>query len=200
MCWGPPRRQRLLPGGAASEWGLGLGTLWGGGKPRCWGWSGNHVPTISCSRTTSPTLLMCAFSPIGRQWGSPGLRAEQALVSGRSHQLGHRLWPEKQTWGIHQSDRTSALDIQQDGGESLCGTLTEQAGKSKGGVPGRGPRLYPGSWQRFPRVLVFRGVHKVQKTGTGQESNIRLPASCVYILPLPSTEQSSKGCKGVGLG
>lgn len=193
MCWGPSGRQRLLPGGAASEWGLGSGTLGSGGKLRCWGWSGNRVPTISCSRTTSPTLLMCMFSPVGRQWGAPGLRAEQALVPGRSHQLGHRLWPEKQTRRVHQSDRTPALDIQQDGGESLCGTQTEQVGNPEGGVPRRGPRLSPRSWQRFPHILVFRGVCKVQKIGTGQESSIRLPASCVYILPLPSAEQSSKG-------
>lgn len=185
MCWGPSWRQRLLPGGAASEWGSGCGTLGSAGKPRCWGWSGNHVPTISCSRTTSPTLLMCMFSPIGRQWGAPGLRAEQALVSGRSHQLGHRLRPEKQTWRVHQSDRTPALDIQQDGGESLCGTLTEQMGNSEGGVPGRGPKLSLGFSAKVPSYSCVQRCSQSAKDWdrTGVEYQA---SSSLYLYPSSS--------------
>lgn len=67
MCAGDLRGGRdscqvgLLPGGVYFP---GLG---------CWGWNGSCVPTISCSRTTSPTLLMRIFPPVGRQWGALGL-------------------------------------------------------------------------------------------------------------------------------
>lgn len=72
---------------------------------------------------------MCPLSPVGRQWGASCLRAEQPLVPGRCHQLGHRLWPEKQTWCVHQSDRSSSLDLQQDGGKIPApGHCTQQTG------------------------------------------------------------------------
>ena len=117
---------RLLPRGAQA-----LGPQGKGGSLRLWGRRESQVPTVSCPRAAPLTLLMRVPSPVGRQRGAPGLRAGPPLVPGRSHQLGHWLWPEKQTRRVHQSDGSPPLDIQQNGGESPAGCVYPAGGDSQ---------------------------------------------------------------------
>lgn len=83
---------------------------------------GLSFPEQSLPLSPAPWLTY-SLSPSGRQRGTSCLPAEQPLVPGGCHQLGHRLWPEKQAWGVHQSDRSPSLDLQQDGGECLAPAL-----------------------------------------------------------------------------
>ena len=128
MCGGPAGRERLLPGEAAPAWGSGPGTPREGRKAGVLGLEGESGDDLMIRVVN---LLMRVHSPVGRQRGAPGLRAEPPLVPGRGHQLGRGLWPEKQTWRVHQSDGSPPLDIQQDGGESPAGCVHPAGGDSQ---------------------------------------------------------------------
>lgn len=161
------------------------------------GLEGESGATDSCLRATSPAPLMCLLWPVGGQWGAPGLRAEQPLVPGWGHQLGHGLWPEKQAWGVHQSGRTPALDLQQDGGESPVWAWDRAGRGHRGGVPGRGPRPSAGSWQRSPHpsgLGVCRSAEERDRAGSSHQAN----PGCLF--PFPSSEQGSGGWGRVVLG